>query len=310
MRFKSELSENDVTPQELFEGRRTFMKQSLGLAALSSLGLAMGDLRAAPLTATSNPSYKIDDPTTPLEKITTYNNFYEFSTDKEEVHLRSDSLITRPWTIRIEGAVKTPKTLDIDQILKTAPLEERIYRFRCVETWSMVVPWIGFPLSALLKAVDPTSNAKFVVFETLNEPNQMPGVRRAVLDWPYQEGLRMDEAMNPLTLLTVGLYGQVLPNQNGAPVRIIVPWKYGFKSAKSIVSIRLSETMPATSWMKAGPSEYGFYANVNPEVDHPRWSQARERRLGDFLKRPTLPFNGYGDQVASLYSGMDLVRNF
>ena len=174
----------------------------------------------------------------------------------------------------------------------------------------MVVPWVGFPLSALLKAVEPTSNAKFVVFETLNDPNQMPGVRRAVLDWPYQEGLRMDEAMNPLTLLTVGLYGQVLPNQNGAPVRIIVPWKYGFKSAKSIVSIRLTDTMPVTSWMKAGPGEYGFYANVNPEVDHPRWSQARERRLGEFLKRPTLPFNGYGDQVAGLYSGMDLVKNF
>lgn len=310
MRFKSDLTENDVTPQEFFEGRRTFMKQSLGLAALGSLGLAMGDLRAEALSATANASYKIDDAATPFEKITTYNNFYEFSTDKEEVHLRSDSLSTRPWTIRIEGEVKNPKTLDLDQILKTAPLEERIYRFRCVETWSMVVPWVGFPLSALLKAVEPTSNAKFVVFETLNDPNQMPGVRRAVLDWPYQEGLRMDEAMNPLTLLTVGLYGQVLPNQNGAPVRIIVPWKYGFKSAKSIVSIRLTDTMPVTSWMKAGPGEYGFYANVNPEVDHPRWSQARERRLGEFLKRPTLPFNGYGDQVAGLYSGMDLVKNF
>lgn len=286
------------------------MKQSLGLAALGGLGLSMEDLRAETLSATPNGSYKIDDPTTPFEKITTYNNFYEFSTDKEEVHLRSDSLITRPWTIRIEGAVKTVKTLDIDQILKLAPLEERIYRFRCVETWSMVVPWVGFPLSALLKAVEPTSNAKFVVFETLNDPNQMPGVRRAVLDWPYQEGLRMDEAMNPLTLLTVGLYGQTLPHQNGAPVRIIVPWKYGFKSAKSIVTIRLTDTMPVTSWMKAGPGEYGFYANVNPDVDHPRWSQARERRLGEFLKRPTLPFNGYGDQVASLYSGMDLVRNF
>jgi sulfoxide reductase catalytic subunit YedY len=310
MRYKSDLTENDVTPHELFESRRMFMKRSLGVAALSGLGVVMGDFRAETLVATANGSYKIDDATTPLEKITTYNNFYEFSTDKEEVHLRSDSLSTRPWTVRIEGAVNTPKTLDIDQILKLAPLEERIYRFRCVETWSMVVPWVGFPLNALLKVVDPTSNAKYVVFETLNDPNQMPGVKRAVLDWPYQEGLRMDEAMNPLTLLTVGLYGQMLPNQNGAPVRIIVPWKYGFKSAKSIVKIRLTDTMPVTSWMKAGPGEYGFYANVNPDVDHPRWSQARERRLGEFLKRPTLPFNGYGDQVAGLYSGMDLVRNF
>jgi sulfoxide reductase catalytic subunit YedY len=210
----------------------------------------------------------------------------------------------------VEGEVNQPRTFDIDQLLKLAPLEERIYRMRCVEAWSMVIPWIGFPLSALLKQVDPKGNVKYVQFETLKDPDQMPGQRRNVLNWPYREGLRIDEAMNPLALLTVGLYGDVLPNQNGAPVRIVVPWKYGFKSAKSIVRIRLVEKMPVTSWMQAGAEEYGFYANVNPDVDHPRWSQAKERRIGDFLKRPTLPFNGYGEQVASLYAGMDLRRNF
>lgn len=310
MRFKSDISENEVTPEAHFDGRRDFMRQSLGVMALGGLGLSPINARAEGLTATPNPSFRLDETPTPLEKVTTYNNFYEFSTDKEEPHLRAGSLKTRPWSVRVEGEVHKPKTFDIEEILKMAPLEERIYRFRCVETWSMVVPWVGFPLSVLLKAVDPTGNAKFVEFVTLSDPEQMPGVKRAVLDWPYREGLRIDEAMNPLTLLTVGLYGQVLPNQNGAPIRIIVPWKYGFKSAKSIVSIRLTDTMPTTSWMKAGPNEYGFYANVNPEVDHPRWSQARERRLGEFLKRQTLPFNGYGDQVASLYQGMDLARNF
>lgn len=310
MRFKSDISENEVTPKAHFDGRRDFMRQSLGVMALGGLGLSPINARAEGLIATPNPSFRLDETPTPLEKVTTYNNFYEFSTDKEEPHLRAGSLKTRPWSVRVEGEVHKPKTFDIEEILKMAPLEERIYRFRCVETWSMVVPWVGFPLSVLLKAVDPTGNAKFVEFVTLSDPEQMPGVKRAVLDWPYREGLRIDEAMNPLTLLTVGLYGQVLPNQNGAPIRIIVPWKYGFKSAKSIVSIRLTDTMPTTSWMKAGPNEYGFYANVNPEVDHPRWSQARERRLGEFLKRQTLPFNGYGDQVASLYQGMDLARNF
>ena len=239
-----------------------------------------------------------------------YNNFYEFGTGKEDPSENAGSLKTRPWTVTVEGEVNQPKTFDIDQLLKLAPLEERIYRMRCVEAWSMVIPWVGFPLSALLKQVNPNSNAKYVEFETLKDPEQMPGQRRNVLNWPYREGLRMDEAMNPLTLLTVGLYGDVLPNQNGAPVRIVVPWKYGFKSAKSIVRIRLVEKMPVTSWMQAGPEEYGFYANVNPDVDHPRWSQAKERRIGDFLKRPTLPFNGYGEQVASLYAGMDLKRNF
>ena len=310
MRFKSDMTENEITPQSLFEGRRTFIRKSFGLAALGGLSSLSLDLRAQGLDAHPNPGFRVEETPTPLEKVSTYNNFYEFSTDKEEPHRLAGSLKTRPWTVRVEGEVHKPKSYDIEDILKMAPLEERIYRFRCVETWSMVVPWVGFPLSTLLKAADPTGNAKFVEFVTLNDPEQMPGVKREVLDWPYREGLRLDEAMNPLTLLTVGLYGQVLPNQNGAPIRIIVPWKYGFKSAKSIVSIRLTEQMPTTSWMKAGPNEYGFYANVNPEVDHPRWSQAKERKLGDFLKRPTLPFNGYGDYVASLYQGMDLTRNF
>jgi len=310
MRFKSDISENEVTPQSIFQSRRDFIRQSIGTMAIGGLALQNPDALAEGLQAAPNPSFRIDETPTPLEKVTTYNNFYEFSTDKEEPHLRAGTLKTRPWTVRVDGEVHKPKTFDIEDILKMAPLEERIYRFRCVETWSMVVPWVGFPLSVLLKAVEPKGNAKFVEFLTLSDPEQMPGVKNAVLDWPYREGLRLDEAMNPLTLLAVGLYGQVLPNQNGAPIRMIVPWKYGFKSAKSIVSIRLTETMSTTSWMKAGPGEYGFYANVNPKVDHPRWSQAKERRLGEFLKRQTLPFNGYGDQVESLYQGMDLARNF
>jgi sulfoxide reductase catalytic subunit YedY len=310
MRFKSDISENEVTPQSIFQSRRDFIRQSIGTMAIGGLVLQSTNAPAGGLQATPNPSFRLDETPTPLEKVTTYNNFYEFSTDKEEPHLRAGTLKTRPWTVRVDGEVHKPKTFDIEDILKMAPLEERIYRFRCVETWSMVVPWVGFPLSVLLKAVEPKGNAKFVEFVTLSDPEQMPGVKNAVLDWPYREGLRLDEALNPLTLLAVGLYGQVLPNQNGAPIRMIVPWKYGFKSAKSIVSIRLTDTMPTSSWMKAGPSEYGFYANVNPKVDHPRWSQAKERRLGEFLKRQTLPFNGYGDQVESLYQGMDLARNF
>jgi sulfoxide reductase catalytic subunit YedY len=310
MRFKSDISENEVTPQSIFQSRRDFIRQSIGTMAIGGLVFQSPHAHAEGLQAVPNPSFRIDETPTPIEKVTTYNNFYEFSTDKEEPHLRAGTLKTRPWTVRVDGEVHKPKTFDIEDILKMAPLEERIYRFRCVETWSMVVPWVGFPLSVLLKAVEPKGNAKFVEFLTLSDPEQMPGVKNAVLDWPYREGLRLDEAMNPLTLLAVGLYGQVLPNQNGAPIRMIVPWKYGFKSAKSIVSIRLTDTMPTSSWMKAGPSEYGFYANVNPKVDHPRWSQAKERRLGEFLKRQTLPFNGYGDQVESLYQGMDLARNF
>ena len=309
MRFRSDMSEHEVTPQSVWESRREFLQKSMTVSAAAGLALSPMGVFAG-LNATSNSAFQLEDKLTSRDKVTTYNNFYEFGTSKEDPAENAGSLKTRPWTMTVDGEVNQPKTFDIDQLLKLAPLEERIYRLRCVEAWSMVIPWIGFPLSALLKQVDPKGNAKFVEFETLKDPQQMPGQNRNVLNWPYREGLRMDEAMNPLALLTVGLYGDVLPNQNGAPVRIVLPWKYGFKSAKSIVRIRLVEKMPVTSWMEAGPEEYGFYANVNPEVDHPRWSQAKERRIGDFLKRPTLPFNGYGEQVASLYAGMDLRRNF
>ena len=229
-------------------------------------------------------------------------------TDKDDPAQLAGKFKTRPWTVAVEGEIKNPKVWDIDDLMKLAPLEERIYRMRCVEGWSMVIPWAGFALNELIRRAEPTGNAKFVEFVTLNDPKQMPGVRSAVLDWPYVEGLRMDEAMHPLTLLCMGLYGEMLPNQNGAPVRLVVPWKYGFKNGKSLVKIRFVEKQPQSAWARAIPSEYGFYSNVNPEVDHPRWSQATERRLGEITKRKTLMFNGYGDQVASLYAGMDLKK--
>jgi sulfoxide reductase catalytic subunit YedY len=248
---------------------------------------------------------------TSFEAVTTYNNFYEFGTDKESPARNAAGFKTVPWTVSIEGEVKKPRTCDVDSIIRMHPaLEERIYRFRCVEAWSMVIPWIGIPLHSVIKAVEPTSKAAFVAFETIYDPKRIPGQRIASLEWPYREGLRMDEAMHPLTILAVGLYGEALPNQDGAPIRLVVPWKYGFKSIKSIVRIRFVEKQPVTTWNKMQPREYGFYANVNPEVDHPRWSQAQERRIGDLLKRPTLIFNGYADQVAGLYSGMDLRRNY
>ncbi len=282
------------------------------ISAWAALGATLpGSLFAGEkLSGVVRTPYQLSDPLTPLEDITHYNNYYEFGTDKESPGKTAGSLKTRPWTVAVEGEVHKPKVWDIETLLKLAPLEERVYRLRCVEAWSMVIPWVGFPLAELIKRAEPTGNAKFVEFTTLNDPQQMPGVGSPVLDWPYREGLRLDEAMHPLTLLAVGLYGEVLPNQNGAPIRVVVPWKYGFKSAKSIVRIRLLEQMPQTSWMKAGPSEYGFYSNVNPEVDHPRWSQAKERRIGDFFKRPTLLFNGYAPQVAQLYAGMDLQKFF
>jgi sulfoxide reductase catalytic subunit YedY len=248
---------------------------------------------------------------TPLKDITNYNNFYEFGTDKDDPARNAKNFKTHPWTISIEGHVTKPRTYDVDQIIKMHPsLEERIYRLRCVEGWSMVIPWIGIPLNSVIKALQPASKASYVAFETLHNPWQMPGQRSSVLEWPYVEGLRMDEAMHPLTILAVGLYGEILPNQNGAPIRLVVPWKYGFKSSKSIVKIKFVEKQPPTSWNRMQPREYGFYSNVNPEVDHPRWSQAKERRIGDFFKRPTLPFNGYGDQVAQLYAGMDLRKYY
>jgi sulfoxide reductase catalytic subunit YedY len=311
IRPSSDVLPSEITPQSVYARRREFMKSAAGLGLLAGLGPALlaPARAAAPLgPLAKSPFSTTNEKATPLEAVTTYNNFYEFGTDKEDPARRSGTLKTRPWTVRVEGEVKKARTFDIDELLKLAPLEERIYRMRCVEGWSMVIPWVGYPLSELIKRVEPTGNAKFVEFTTLLDPQQMPGQKVPVLDWPYIEGLRLDEAMHPLTLLTVGLYGQVLVNANGAPVRLVVPWKYGFKSAKSIVHIRFTSQPPQTSWMIAVPSEYGFYSNVNPKVDHPRWSQARERRIGELLKRETLMFNGYGEQVASLYTGMDLKK--
>ena len=242
--------------------------------------------------------------------VTTYNNYYEFGTDKGDPARNAHTLRTRPWTLRVEGEVTRPQTLDIETVLSWFTPEERVYRMRCVEAWSMVIPWLGFPLSDLITRLEPTGRARYVELTTLADPRQMPGQRSRILPWPYVEGLRMDEAMHPLAFLAIGLYGKVLPNQNGAPLRLVVPWKYGFKGVKSIVKIRFSETEPRTTWALAAPSEYGFYANVNPAVDHPRWSQATERRIGELFRRATLPFNGYADQVAGLYAGMDLRRSF
>ena len=265
---------------------------------------------APPLTSAGRSSYSTDEPLTPYRDVTTYNNFYEFGTDKSDPAENAHMLKPRPWTVSIEGEVRKPLVLDIDQLLKWFPLEERVYRMRCVEAWSMVIPWLGFPLGDLIKRVEPTSRAKYVAFTSLFDPEQMPGQHRRILDWPYVEGLRIDEAVHPLTILAVGLYGKVLPNQNGAPLRLVVPWKYGFKGIKSIVKIRLSAEQPPTTWNLAAPHEYGFYANVNPAVDHPRWSQATERRIGEFRRRPTLPFNGYAEQVAGLYASLDLRKFF
>ena len=308
---------SDITPQAVYEKRR----QLIQAAAAGSFGLALAPwfsrealaANTQTLAATPNPLYLGKDDLTPLKDVTGYNNFYEFGTDKRAPGENASTLQTRPWTITVEGLVKKPMTFDIDALLKLAPMEQRVYRLRCVEGWSMVIPWDGYPLSSLLSKVEPLGSAKYVEFISLADRKQMPGVNSPILDWPYREGLRLDEAMNPLTLLTFGLYGEVLPKQNGAPVRVIVPWKYGFKSAKSIVKIRLTEEMPITSWYKYAPNEYGFYSNVNPAVDHPRWSQASERRIGDpkgifAPKIKTQMFNGYGDQVASMYAGMDLKK--
>jgi len=308
---------SDITPQAVYEKRR----QLIQAAAAGSFGLALAPwfsrealaANTQTLAATPNPLYLGKDDLTPLKDVTGYNNFYEFGTDKRAPAENATTLQTRPWTITVEGLVKKPMTFDIDALLKLAPMEQRVYRLRCVEGWSMVIPWDGYPLSSLLSKVEPLGSAKYVEFVSLADRKQMPGVNSPILDWPYREGLRLDEAMNPLTLLTFGLYGEVLPKQNGAPVRVVVPWKYGFKSAKSIVKIRFTEEMPITSWYKYAPSEYGFYSNVNPAVDHPRWSQASERRIGDpkglfAPKIKTQMFNGYGDQVAGMYTGMDLKK--
>jgi sulfoxide reductase catalytic subunit YedY len=308
---RDDIVPSEITPRPLFERRREFIK-ALGAGSIAgALGLGSGAAQAgARLAGIQRGPFGTDEKPTSFKDITTYNNFYEFGTDKYSPAEKAGRMKTQPWAVAVEGLVHKPRTFAIEDVLKLAPLEERIYRLRCVEGWSMVIPWVGFPLEKLLRQVEPLGSAKYVEFWTLYDPKSMPGVRLPVLDWPYVEGLRLDEALHPLTLLAVGLYGEELPNQNGAPLRLVVPWKYGFKGAKSIVRIRLTDKQPETAWMKASPGEYGFYSNVNPEVDHPRWSQATERRIGEFFKRKTLMFNGYGDQVARLYTGMDLRKYF
>lgn len=316
----------DITPERLWWRRRDFIKNSglfVGSSALFSTGLwaltrggAPRDVDAPPASgpslAQSDRSEKPvpGDALTPWGAVTTYNNFYELGLDKSDPAENAHTLRPHPWTVAIGGLVKRPLTVDVDELIRRFPPEERVYRFRCVEAWSMVVPWLGFPLRSLVDFVEPLGSAKYVAFTTLLDPEQLPGQKSRVLEWPYVEGLRLDEARHPLSLVVTGLYGKPLPNQNGAPLRLIVPWKYGFKGIKSIVRIDFVADEPPTSWNRAAPREYGFYANVNPDVDHPRWSQATERRLGEFGRRPTLPFNGYGEQVASLYAGMDLRRFF
>ncbi len=308
----ADIRASEITDRSVYLQRRQFLHAagllSAGLA-VSLPGLASANARKK-LAFSKNRAFSTSEEPTELGKITAYNNFYEFGTDKYSPAKLAQRLTTRPWSVTIEGEAEKTGVFDLEDILKKRPLEERIYRLRCVEGWSMVIPWVGFPLGDLLKEFSPTSKAKYVEFTTLARPSEMPGLSRRVLDWPYVEGLRMDEAMHPLTLLAVGLYGEELPNQNGAPLRLVVPWKYGFKSIKSIVKIRFTEQQPLSSWSRANSREYGFYSNVNPEVAHPRWSQKRERRIGEFLKRRTLMFNGYAEQVASLYSGMDLKKYF
>jgi len=324
---------SEITSEDLYRGRRSFIRNvayAAGGAAVFGGGLYLatgrgGGVPAPALSALAPlpiapppegsaalllPPLPPTDAQTPIADITSYNNFYEFGLDKSDPAENAGTLKTRPWTIAIEGEVNKPRTIDIDDLLKMFPLEERVYRMRCVEAWSMVIPWLGFPLGKLLDSVEPTSRAKFVAFETLHDPKQMPGQESSVLPWPYVEGLRMDEARHPLAILAAGLYGRTLPNQNGAPLRLVVPWKYGFKGIKSIVKIKLVESQPIATWNAAAPGEYGFFANVNPAVSHPRWSQASERRIGELSRRPTLSFNGYAEQVASLYQGMDLTRYF
>ena len=309
----ADIRPSEITPQEIYQQRRRFLQTSalaiggaLAPGLFQSVAAQQKDKLSENKLANVQPSqYSTDEELTPYDDVTSYNNFYEFGTGKGDPKLYADSLKPRPWSIAVEGHCEKPGVYDIDDFIKPYTLEERIYRLRCVEAWSMVVPWVGIPLASILESFQPTSNAKYVEFNTLVDPEQMPGQRRAILDWPYVEGLRMDEAMNPLTILAVGLYGEVLPNQNGAPIRLVTPWKYGFKSIKSIVKIRFTEEQPLNTWQQQASHEYGFYANVNPEVTHPRWSQARERRIGEFFKRDTLPFNGYGEQVAHMYTGMD-----
>jgi methionine sulfoxide reductase catalytic subunit len=304
---------SEITPEATYLSRRALLTGALACAAAPALPALEAPSALPKLAYQPNPQLSVSDPPNRYEEITQYNNFYEFGTDKSDPAANAHTLRPRPWSVVVDGEAQVTGTFNLEDLLKGQTLEERIYRFRCVETWAMVIPWIGVPLARLLTRFQPTSRAKYVEFTTLHDPQQMPGQRSRVLEWPYVEGLRIDEAMHPLALMVVGLYGRVLPNQNGAPLRLIVPWKYGFKSVKSIVRIRFVSSQPRTAWNVAAPNEYGFYANVNPAVDHPRWSQATERHIGAPLlaaRRPTLPFNGYAAQVAGLYAGMDLRRNF
>ena len=310
----SGLKYSDVTPNATYLNRRRFLSSVLAGGAVAAAGLELGPPHAyaqagRKLTPLAKSPFSTTEKMNPREDITTYNNYYEFGTGKDEPAANARNFKTTPWTVSLEGEVAAPKTLDMDAIMKLVPLEERIYRLRCVEGWSVVVPWVGFSLSALLKQVEPTSKAKYIAFQSYFDTKQMPLWSRAGIKLPYVEGLRMDEAMHPLTMIAVGLYGETLPNQNGAPLRLVVPWKYGFKSIKSIVKVKFVEKEPPTTWNMAISNEYGFYSNVNPKVDHPRWSQAKERRLGELFRRETLMFNGY-DQVASLYTGMDLRKYY
>jgi sulfoxide reductase catalytic subunit YedY len=336
-RLPPEPPSSEITPERVYHGRRAFLRDAaayLGASAVIGGGLwglvrrgSRADAPPPPVDAPPLPglagggvedaggppaksAYSVDEPRTPYDDVTTYNNYYELGLDKSDPAENAGTLRPRPWTVRVEGLVKKPLTVDIDTLVRWAPLEERVYRMRCVEAWSMVIPWLGFPLAELVRRAEPLGNAKYVAFETLYDPKQLPGQKRAVLDWPYVEGLRLDEATHPLALLAVGLYGRSLPGQNGAPLRLVVPWNYGFKGIKSIVAVRFTEREPKTTWNAAAPGEYGFYANVNPSVDHPRWSQATERRIGELSRCKTLPFNGYASEVASLYSGMDLRSRF
>ena len=309
----SDVKPSEITPETIYRQRRRFM-QTVGLGTLGLLvGDSLADMKEQQLKALGplkEGPFSTDEEKTSFEDVTHYNNFYELGTGKQDPYRYSKYLKPRPWTVSVEGECERPGTFNIDDFIKPYALEDRIYRLRCVEGWSMVIPWVGFPLASMIKQFKPTSKAKYVAFQTLYDPEMLPGQKRPVLPWPYVEGLRMDEAMNPLTIMSVGLYGKELPNQNGAPMRLVVPWKYGFKSIKSIVKITFVEQQPKCTWNEVNPSEYGFYSNVNPNVDHPRWSQARERRIGEFLKRKTLMFNGYGDEVASLYTGMDLKKYY
>ena len=300
-----DIRSSEITDERLYWSRREFVGATAGALVAGALPRFAGAGSRVPGAGRQS-----DEKLTPYEDVTSYNNFYEFGTDKEDPSRHAHTLRPRPWSVAVDGEVNKPKTFAVDELIKKYPAEERVYRLRCVEAWSMVIPWLGFPLAKLLADVEPNSHARFVAFKTLHDPEQMPGQRGGVLPWPYVEGLRLDEARHPLTLMVHGLYGKTLPNQNGAPLRLVVPWKYGFKGIKSIVRITLTRAQPPTTWNIAAPNEYGFYSNVNPDVDHPRWSQKRERRIGELLRRPTLPFNGYADQVASLYAGMDLRANY